>query len=105
MNAHVKIKKGDTVLVSKGKNRGKTGKVLRIYPKSQKRTVEGINEKIRHTRPRRGGEKGQKVSIFHPIWIANALVVCPSCGKGTRVGYDVKDKIKVRVCKKCKGNL
>lgn len=105
MSISTKIKKGDTVLVMKGKDNGKKGKVLRVFPRDEKILVEGINEKVRHIRPRRAGEKGQRVKAAHPMRINNVLVVCSSCGKGTRVGYDMTDGKKVRVCKKCKRSL
>ena len=105
MNATMKIKKGDTVLVTKGKNRGAKGKVLRTLPSVGKIVVEGVNQKIRHTRPRRQGEKGQAVTITHPMWIANAMVICSSCGKATRVGYKIDGATKTRICRKCKGTI
>lgn len=104
MNA-LKIKKGDMVLVMKGKERGKKGKVLRTFPALGKVTVEGVGEKTRHTRARRGGEKGQRVKVTHPLWVANVQIVCPSCGKVTRVGYEINDGSKSRICKKCKASL
>lgn len=102
----LKIKKGDSVRVVKGKNRGKEGKVLRVWPKIMKITVEGVNEKIRHTRPRRQGQKGERVTVIHPIQIANARLLCPSCGKATRVGFVVGEGgVKSRICKKCKATI
>lgn len=101
----LKIKKGDTVLVMKGKDRLKRAKVLRVLPKLGKITVEGVNQKIRHTRPKRQGQKGERVTVLHPIPIANVRVVCPSCGKGTRVGFQINNEGKIRICKKCKSAL
>ena len=92
-------------MVIKGKDRLKRGKVVRIFPKLKKIVVEGVNQKIRHTRPRKQGQKGQRVTVTHPIWAANAMVVCASCGKGTRVGYQVNSDGKIRICKKCKSAL
>jgi large subunit ribosomal protein L24 len=100
-----KIKKGDTVRVMKGKNRGAEGKVVRIIPKLGKILVEGVNQKIRHVRPRRAGEKGQRLEVIHPIWAANAQVVCSSCGKVTRVGFEIMNGVKARICKKCKATI
>ena len=100
-----KIKKGDTVLVMKGKNRTKRGKVLRVWPQLGKITIEGVNEKIRHTRPKRQGKKGERVTVLHPIPEANVRVVCSSCGKGTRVGFKINDGQKSRICKKCGADL
>ena len=101
----MKIKKGDTVLIISGKDRGKTGKVTRALPKTKKIVVEGVNIRKKHTRPRRMGEKGQIIEIFAPLDVSNAKLICPRCGKATRIGYKViqtKDKKKkVRFCKKC----
>ena len=101
----MKIKKGDTVFVETGKDRSKRGKVLRVYPETGKVLVEGINQKTRHVRPRRAGEKGQRVTVTHPIPSSNVLLVCPHCSKKIRVGYRVTGKEKVRTCKKCGGDL
>jgi len=101
----MRIKKGDTVFLEKGKDRGKKGKVVRVFPDGRKILVEGINQKIRHTRPRRSGEKGQRVTVTHPVPISNVLLICPNCGKGTRVGYTVLGGIKTRKCKKCAGDI
>lgn len=105
MNELLKVKKGDTVLIMKGKDRGKKGKVVRLFPKLRKVVVEGAGEHIRHTRPRRAGEKGQRVRVSHPLSAANVMVVCASCGKATRVGYRIGESGKARVCKKCGTNL
>lgn len=102
---NIKIKKGDTVLVTKGKDKGKKGKVVRVFPALEKVLVEGVNTKTRHVRPRRAGEQGQRVEVSHPVPTSNTMVVCSSCGKGTRVGYQVTDGKKVRICKKCKSVL
>lgn len=100
-----KIKKGDTVLVMKGKDRSKRAKVLRVWPLIGKITVEGVNQKIRHTRPKRQGQKGERVTVLHPIPEANVRMICPSCGKGTRVGFAITEGQKSRICKKCKSAL
>ena len=105
MISAMKMKKGDTVLVLKGKDKGKQGKIVRVFPKERKIIVEGVNQRIRNVRPRRQGEKGQRVTIQHPMWAANAMIVCSSCGKGTRVAFEMKAGTKIRVCKKCKSAL
>lgn len=99
----MKIKKGDTIQVISGKDKGKKGKVVKVFPKENKITVEGIGKVYRHTRPKREGEKGQRVEIFSPIAVSNVLLVCPKCGKLTRIGYKIVEKgEKKRMCKKCK---
>ncbi len=87
-----------------GKDRGKTGKVLRILSKEMHVAVEGLNLLTKHQRPRREGEKGQKIQFPRSVPLANIMLVCTKCGRGTRVGYRFLEegKKKVRVCKKCK---
>ncbi len=98
----MKIKKGDTVKIISGKDRGKTGKVIHVHTKIGKITVEGVNVYKKHVRPKRQGEKGEIVSVTRPLISSNALVVCPSCGKAIRVGFKAeKDTKKVRYCRKC----
>ncbi len=101
----LKLKKGDTVIVMKGKDHGKKGKIIRTLPVLNKVVIEGVNEKMRHTKARRGGEKGQRVTVIHPVWAANVQVLCPACDKITRVGYESHDGVKSRICKKCKASL
>ena len=97
----MKLKKGDTVLIISGKDRGKRAKVLKAFPKGRKLLVEGVNLRKKHIRPRREGEKGQIVEIPAPIDISNAKLICPKCSKTTRVGYKISEKRKYRICKKC----
>lgn len=97
----MKINKGDTVLIIKGKDRGNRGKVLRAFPKKERILVEGINLKKRHVRPQRGREKGEIVSVPGPIHVSNAKLICPKCRKPTKIAYEIKNKKKDRVCKKC----
>lgn len=105
----MKIKKGDTVLVISGKYKGKTGKVLKTFPKEGKVLVEGVNLVKKHFRPRSGREKGQIIEIPKPLPVSKLKFICPSCKKATRLGYKIsreKDKkLKVRVCKKCKTEI
>ena len=100
-----KIKKGDSVYIAKGRDRGRTGKVLSVFPKEAKVIVEGINIKKRHVRPRRAGEKGQIVQVPGRFPWANARVVCPHCKKSARLGFIIHDGQKFRICKKCKGEF
>jgi large subunit ribosomal protein L24 len=98
----MKIKKGDTVKIICGKDLGKTVKILRVLPKKNKVVIEGLNLRIKHVRPRREREKGQRISFPAPMDVSNVMLVCPKCGKATRVGYKIlEDKKKVRICKKC----
>ncbi len=97
----MKIKKGDQVKIISGKDRGKRGKVLRVFPKLMKITVEKVNIAKRHIRPRKEGEKGERVEIPAPLDVSNAMLICSKCGKPTRVGYKMEKKNKFRICKKC----
>lgn len=97
----MKIHKGDTVLIIKGKDRGNRGKVLRAFPKKERILVEGINLKKRHVRPQREREKGEIVSVPGSIHVSNAKLICPKCKRPSRVEYKtVRDK-KKRICKRC----
>lgn len=97
----MKIKKGDQVLIIKGKDKGKKARVLRGFPKKNQVLVEGINIKKVHKRPRREGEKGQVVEVPSPIFVAKLKLICSKCGKATRVGYRISEGRKYRICKKC----
>lgn len=98
---NMKIKKNDNVKMLAGKDRDKTGKVLRVFPQERKVIVEGLNIVKKHSRPRKEGEKGQRVEVPRKITVSNVLLICPKCGKGTRVGFKVTEQDKHRVCKKC----
>ncbi|MBI2640237.1 MAG: 50S ribosomal protein L24 [Candidatus Sungbacteria bacterium] len=98
----MKIRKGDTVKILSGKDRGKTAKVFRVYPKEERILVEGLNLKKKHVRSKRQDKKGEVVLIPAPFPVSKAILVCPSCKKPARVGYKIKDPSqKTRVCKKC----
>lgn len=98
----MKIKKGDNVKVMAGKDRGKTGKVLQVLPAEGKAVVEGVNRTFKHAKTRKQGEKGQKIEFNGPVAVASLALVCPKCGKPTRVGWNLlEDGKKVRACRKC----
>ena len=101
----MKVKKNDNVLVITGKDVKKTGKVLVAMPKTNKIVVEGINVQEKNRKARSAQETSQKIKKEGPIDASNVLVVCPVCGKATRVGYEIVDGKKVRICKKCKASL
>lgn len=101
----MKVKKGDTVLIISGKDKGRTGKILRAFPKDLKILVEGINIKKKHVRPKREGEKGQIVQVPSPMDMSNVKIICPKCGKASRVGYKLEKNRKFRVCKKCEQEI
>ena len=95
------IKKNDTVVVLSGKDRGKKGKVLGTVPADAKVVVEGINMVTCHVKPRRQGEEGGIVKREAAIASCKVQVVCPKCGKATRVAHKIEDGKKIRVCKHC----
>ena len=97
----MKIKKGDQVLIISGKDRGRKGKILDVFPKDGRVVVEAVNIKKRHVKPKKSGEKGQIVEMPAPIHISNVKLICSKCGKATRIGYKIIDKKKFRTCKKC----
>jgi len=101
----MKVKKGDLVLIISGKDKGKTGKIIKALPKDLKILVEGVNIRKKHAKPKKQGEKGQIVEIPSPLNISNVKLICPKCGKATRVGYNFDKDIKKRVCKKCKQEI
>lgn len=104
------IKKGDKVKIIAGKDKGKTGKVLQVFSSKNKASIEGLNLLIKHMRPRRQGEKGQRIEFPAPLNLSNTMLVCTKCDKPTRVGHKnielqaegKKKTKKIRVCKKCK---
>lgn len=101
----MKIKKNDQVKIKAGKDKGKTGKVLRVFAPEKKITIEGLNIVKKHTRPKKEGEKGQRIEVPGKINISNVMLVCPKCGKPARVGYKKTDAGKFRVCKKCQSEI
>jgi len=96
----MKIKKGDTVIVLSGKNKGKKGKVLNVFPEAGKLVVEGVNIVKRHTRPTRNFQGG---IIEKPakIFVAKVMLVCPRCSEPTKVSRKLVQDKRVRVCKEC----
>ncbi len=108
------VKKGDTVLVISGKDRGLQGKVISASPETGKVVVEGANRITRHTKvtqSSRGSQQGGIVTQEAPVHASNVQVVCPNCGKASRVGHrrsDADDNGKthsVRTCKRCNGDI
>ena len=105
MAAKMKIKKGDLVQVLTGKDKAKQGKVIAVYPETQRVLVEGVNRVTRHTKAGqtpRGSRTGGLVVQEAAIHVSNVQVVCPQCGKPTRIGHRTDETGRsVRVCRKC----
>ena len=95
------IKKDDKVVVLSGKDKGKQGKILVSDPKAIKVIVEGVNVATKHQKPRKQGEEGGIIKVETPIYASKVQLVCPKCGKATRVAHKIEGDKKVRVCKKC----
>ena len=91
----VHVKTGDTVVILNGKDRGKKGKIMAVSPSEGKVIVEGCNIVSKHVKPRRMGEAGGIIKAESAIYSSKVQVVCPRCGKPTRVAH------KDRICKKC----
>ena len=99
----MKIRKNDTVAVMTGKDRGKKGRVLQVFPQAGRLLVEGVNYRKVHHRPSQDNPKGGIVQMEGALSLSNVMLVCPRCGKPTRVGYAfLADGTKQRACKKCK---
>jgi large subunit ribosomal protein L24 len=97
----MKIKKNDNVKIISGKDRGKSGKILRVFPKSNSVVVEGANIRKKHSRSKKQGQKGQIIQKPAPMNASNVMLVCPTCNKSRRVGYKIFENKKTRTCKKC----
>ncbi len=104
--AGLKIRKGDRVRVLSGKDKGKEGEVMRSLPREGKVIVDGVNVARKSQRPTRTTQQGGIIDKDMPIQVSNVALVCPSCGKPTRVGYTIDNSgQKARVCKKCGGEI
>ena len=108
----MKIKKGDNVLIISGKDKGRTAKVLKSFPKDSRILVDGINIKKKHVKPKKQGEQGQVVKVPAPMNTSNVKFICPKCGKAARLGYKIENPStgsgqakKFRICKKCKSGV
>ncbi len=97
----MKLRKGDKIKVTAGKDRGKGGVVERVWPKTNKVSVAGVNIFKRHLKPRGQGQKGGIIDVPRPMPESNVALICPKCQQATRVGYKLTTKEKVRVCRKC----
>ena len=101
----MRIKKGDTVQILSGNDKGVTGEVLEVIPKADKIIVKGANVRKKHVKARKQGEESGIIEIECAIPSAKANVVCSKCGKATKVGYSEEKGEKIRVCKKCGAKL
>lgn len=106
MDKKVHVKTGDTVIVISGKSKGKKGKVMAISPKEGKVIVERVNMVKKHVKPRKMGEPGGIIKAEGAMYASKVQIVCPRCGKPTRVGHKLyEDGTKGRICRKCGESL
>ncbi|MBI2049725.1 50S ribosomal protein L24 [Candidatus Roizmanbacteria bacterium] len=101
----MKIKKGDKIKVMTGKDKGREGKVERVYSKQNKILVSGVNLYKRHIKKSDQAPQGGVVEVPRPLDIAKIALICPKCGKVTRVSYINEKGKKLRICKKCKSKF
>ena len=100
----VAVRRNDNVVVTAGRDRGKQGRVLKVVPDRNRVVVEGVNVIKRHTRPNpQRNIKGGIVEREASLNASNVQLVCPACGKPTRIGHSTQGDRKVRVCRKCEG--
>jgi len=97
----MKIIKGDNVKVLAGNDKGKTGEVLEVIPKSEKIIVKGVNVRKKHVKARKQGEEAGIIPVECAIHASKVNIVCPKCGKAVKVGYQIEKDQKIRVCRKC----
>lgn len=96
----IRLKKGDNVIVTTGKDKGKTGKVVQVHPSLNKVTVEGVNMAKKHQKPNKANPQGGILDITRPIWTSKVAIVEPTSKKPSRIGYKLVDGgSKVRVYK------
>lgn len=96
-----KLKKNDSVVIVAGADRGKRGKILYIDIEKNRVIVEGINKKKKFVRPSQENPKGGSISLEHPVNMSNVMHFCDKCKKGVRIGFEIKENSKIRICRKC----
>lgn len=101
----MKLKKGDQIIVTSGKDKGRKGKIERILPKEERVLVPGVNMYKRHLKKRDEKRPSAIIDFPRSLPVGNVALICPKCGKPTRIGYIVVKKEKVRICRKCKQNI
>ena len=98
----MKLKKGDLVSVLSGKERGKKGKILKVFPEENRLIIEGLNFLKVYTRPSQQNPKGGIAQMEGKLYRSNVQLICPRCSKRTRIGYQfLADGTRQRICKKC----
>ncbi len=101
----MRLKKGDQVKIVSGKDRGKTGTVIRVSPDGDRLSVEGINVYKKRMRPKAQGKKGETVEVVRPLHASNVMLFCKNCKNPTRLGMRWEGNTKLRYCKKCQATI
>ncbi|MBI3984881.1 MAG: 50S ribosomal protein L24 [Candidatus Levybacteria bacterium] len=101
----MKLKKGDSVKVIKGKDKGKTGKVEKAFPSDNKVLIPNVNTYKRHLKARSQQQPSEIVTLTKPLPVANVAFICPKCKKQSRLGYKIEKNSKLRICLKCKSEV
>ena len=102
----MKLKKDDIVKVIAGKDKGKEGKIIQVFPKLNKVVVDKVNIYKKHLKSQQKGQAGQIIEFSAPLDASNVMLVCPQCGRATKVGYKLSaDSKKIRICKHCKKSI
>lgn len=101
----MKLKKGDNIKVVRGKDKGKTGKIEKVFPKQRSLIVANINLFKRHLKARSQNQPSEIVSLTKPLHEESVVLLCPKCGKEARIGYKIEKGVKSRVCKKCNSEI
>jgi large subunit ribosomal protein L24 len=101
----MKLKKGDEIKVVRGKDKGKTGKIERIFSKTDKVLVNNVNQFKRHLKARSQTQPSEIVTLTKPLPVANVALVCPKCHLETRIGFKLEKDKKTRFCKKCNAEI
>lgn len=102
----MKLKKDDIVRVIAGKDKGKEGKIIQVFPKLGKVVVDKVNVYKKHLRGQKQGQSGQIIEFSAPLQVSNVMLVCQQCGKATRVEFKAdQNEKKSRICKQCKKNI
>ena len=99
--AKIKLRVDDTVIVNTGVDKGKKGKILKVLRSEGKVIVQGVNVRTKHVKPRKQGQESGILKVESPIHISKVNYYCEKCGKGVKLGVQVKDGKKIRVCRKC----
>lgn len=95
------IKKGDNIKMLGGKDRGKTGAVVKAYPETGRVMVEGLNVFKKRVRPKQQRQKGEVVNVARPVPASRVMLVCKNCKEPSRVGFRLEGNAKVRFCRRC----